>query len=117
MTVSSKPQEEDADGDVGLQLKVSFMDKAVQRNARMAGKWGPAEKTLSYFPFAPGEAFKVYLLKPKNQKTTMKASWEVVEEVFRSWSSLQAIISHRENTPVEINNVTYELWNTLVVSL
>lgn len=61
VTVSSKPQEEDTEGDVGLQLKVSFMDKAVQRNARLAGKWGPAENTLSFFPFAAGEAFKVRL--------------------------------------------------------
>lgn len=57
--VASKPQEEDTEGDVGLQLKVSFMDKAVQRNARLAGKWGRSENTISFFPFAPGEAFKV----------------------------------------------------------
>lgn len=59
--MSCKPQEEDAEADVGLQLKVSFMDKAVQRNARLAGKWGPCENTLSFFPFAPGEAFKVFI--------------------------------------------------------
>lgn len=57
--LSSAPQEEDTEGDVGLQLKVNFMDKAVQRNARLAGKWGQAENTLSFFPFAPGESFKV----------------------------------------------------------
>lgn len=61
VTLSSEAQEEDTEGDVGLQLKVSFMDKAVQRNARLAGKWGPSENTLSFFPFAPGEAFKVQL--------------------------------------------------------
>ncbi|PWA29737.1 hypothetical protein CCH79_00007881 [Gambusia affinis] len=43
-------------------LKVSFMDKAVQRNARLAGKWGPCENTLSFFPFAPGEAFKMEIV-------------------------------------------------------
>ncbi|XP_039993634.1 galectin-related protein B [Xiphias gladius] len=62
VTLSSKPQEEDTEGDVGLQLKVSFMDKAVQRNARLAGKWGPSENTLSFFPFAPGEAFKMEIV-------------------------------------------------------
>lgn len=62
VTVSSKPQEEDTEGDVGLQLKVSFMDKAVQRNARLAGKWGPAENTLSFFPFAAGESFKMEIV-------------------------------------------------------
>ncbi|CAN9501957.1 unnamed protein product [Ophioblennius macclurei] len=64
VTLSCKPEEEDEDveGDVGLQLKVSFMDKAVQRNARLAGKWGPAENTLSFFPFAPGEAFKMEIV-------------------------------------------------------
>lgn len=59
VTVSSTPQEEDTESDVGLQLKVNFVEKAVQRNARLAGKWGPAENTLSFFPFAPGESFKV----------------------------------------------------------
>lgn len=62
VTLSSKPQEEDTEGDVGLQLKVSFMNKAVQRNACLAGKWGPSENTLSFFPFAPGEAFKVHFV-------------------------------------------------------
>lgn len=59
VTLSRAPQEEDSEGDVGLQLKVNFMDKAVQRNARLDGKWGKAETTLSFFPFAPGESFKV----------------------------------------------------------
>ncbi|KAM7376286.1 hypothetical protein PAMP_006029 [Pampus punctatissimus] len=62
VTVSSKPQEEDKEEDVGLQLKVSFTDKAVQRNARLAGKWGPAENTLSFFPFAAGESFKMEIV-------------------------------------------------------
>ncbi|KAM6917587.1 galectin-related protein B [Lycodopsis pacificus] len=60
--LSSEPQEEDADGDVGLHLNVNFMDKAVERNARLAGKWGRPETTLSYFPFAPGESFKMEIV-------------------------------------------------------
>ena len=59
VVVSSFPQQEEPEGDVGLQLKVNFPDKAVQRNARLAGKWGPSENTLSYFPFTAGESFKV----------------------------------------------------------
>ncbi|XP_077586751.1 galectin-related protein B [Stigmatopora nigra] len=55
-------EEAETEGDVGLQLKVSFLDKAVQRNARLAGKWGSAEKTLSFFPFAPGEPFKLEIV-------------------------------------------------------
>ncbi|XP_068195123.1 galectin-related protein A-like [Antennarius striatus] len=62
VTVSSTPQEEEAEADVGLQLKVNFMDKAVQRNARLSGKWGPAENTLSFFPFAAGESFKMEIV-------------------------------------------------------
>ncbi|XP_057714936.1 galectin-related protein A-like [Corythoichthys intestinalis] len=73
VVVSSAPLQKEADeddeqdkaqseGDVGLQLKVSFLDKAVQRNARLAGKWGPAENTLSFFPFAPGEPFKLEIV-------------------------------------------------------
>ncbi|XP_042356678.1 galectin-related protein A-like [Plectropomus leopardus] len=60
--LSSTPQEEETEGDVGLQLKVSFMDKAVQRNARLAGKWGRPETTLSFFPFAAGESFKMEIV-------------------------------------------------------
>lgn len=60
--LSSEPQEEDADGDVGLHLNVNFMDKAVERNARLAGKWGKPETTLAYFPFAPGESFKMEIV-------------------------------------------------------
>uniref|UniRef100_A0A8C2WKT6 Galectin n=1 Tax=Cyclopterus lumpus TaxID=8103 RepID=A0A8C2WKT6_CYCLU len=62
VVLSSEPQDEDTDGDVGLQLKVSFVDKAVHRNARLAGKWGRPETTLSYFPFAAGESFKMEIV-------------------------------------------------------
>lgn len=61
VTLFSKPEQEEAEADVGLQLKVNFSEKAVQRNACMGGKWGPSENTLSFFPFAPGEAFKVHV--------------------------------------------------------
>ncbi|KAM8736463.1 galectin-related protein B [Acanthopagrus schlegelii] len=62
LILSSAPLEEDTDSDVGLQLKVNFPDKAVQRNARSAGKWGKPETTLSFFPFAPGESFKMEIV-------------------------------------------------------
>uniref|UniRef100_A0A3P9JZY5 Galectin n=1 Tax=Oryzias latipes TaxID=8090 RepID=A0A3P9JZY5_ORYLA len=62
VTLSSKPEQEEAEADVGLQLKVNFSEKAVQRNACMGGKWGPSENTLSFFPFAPGEAFKMEIV-------------------------------------------------------
>ncbi|XP_070296451.1 galectin-related protein B [Salvelinus sp. IW2-2015] len=59
VSLSSDPVEEDFEGDVGLQVKVNFLAKAVQRNARLAGNWGTSENTLSYFPFAAGEPFKL----------------------------------------------------------
>lgn len=62
VSLSSDPPEEDIEGDVGLQVKVSFMDKAVVRNARLAGKWGPSENNLSYFPFTSGEPFKMEIV-------------------------------------------------------
>ncbi|XP_061599725.1 galectin-related protein A-like [Cololabis saira] len=62
VTLSSKPREEDAEADVGLQLKVCFRERAVQRNARLAGRWGSPENTLSFFPFAAGEAFKMEIV-------------------------------------------------------
>ncbi|XP_029316678.1 galectin-related protein B [Cottoperca gobio] len=60
--LSCLPLETDAEADVGLQVKVSFKDKAVQRNARLAEEWGRPETTLSYFPFAPGESFKMEIV-------------------------------------------------------
>ncbi|XP_062253493.1 galectin-related protein A-like [Platichthys flesus] len=62
VSLSSQPQDEDTEADVGLQLKVNFVDRAVQRNARLAGKWGPSENTMSFFPFAPGEPFKMEIV-------------------------------------------------------
>lgn len=62
VTLSSEPQEENMEGDVGLQVKITFVDKAVMRNARLAGKWGPSENTLSYFPFTAGEPFKMEIV-------------------------------------------------------
>lgn len=71
VTLSSAPQEEDSEADVGLHLKVNFPDKAVQRNARLAGQWGRAENTLSFFPFAPGESFKVKLAQHPAARATV----------------------------------------------
>uniref|UniRef100_A0A8C1YJP9 Galectin n=1 Tax=Cyprinus carpio TaxID=7962 RepID=A0A8C1YJP9_CYPCA len=51
--------DEEIEGDVGLELKVNFSQKAVLRNARLSGQWGVSETALSFFPFAPGESFKV----------------------------------------------------------
>ncbi|XP_045563044.1 galectin-related protein B isoform X2 [Salmo salar] len=58
----SDPVEEHFEGDVGLQVNVNFLAKAVQRNARLAGNWGTSENTLSYFPFAAGEPFKMEIV-------------------------------------------------------
>jgi len=60
--VSCQPKgegDEEIEGDVGLELKVNFSEKAVHRNARLSGQWGTSETALSFFPFAPGEPFKV----------------------------------------------------------
>ncbi|XP_031685205.1 galectin-related protein B [Oncorhynchus kisutch] len=62
VSLSSDPVEEDFEGDVGLQVKVNFLAKAVQRNARLAGNWGTSENTLSFFPFAAGEPFKMEIV-------------------------------------------------------
>ncbi|XP_008311745.1 galectin-related protein B [Cynoglossus semilaevis] len=62
VTVSRKPQEEETEADVGLHLKVTFTDKAIQRNARLDGKWGQGENTLSFFPFTAGEPFKMEIV-------------------------------------------------------
>ncbi|MBN3298731.1 LEGLB protein, partial [Amia calva] len=52
----------DPDTDVGLQVIVSFQDRAILRNAKVSGEWGIVEKNISYFPFAAGEAFKMEIL-------------------------------------------------------
>ncbi|XP_026135128.1 galectin-related protein B-like [Carassius auratus] len=54
--------DEEMEGDVGLELKVNFSQKAVLRNARLSGQWGASETALSFFPFAPGEAFKMEIV-------------------------------------------------------
>ncbi|KAG7466119.1 hypothetical protein MATL_G00161550 [Megalops atlanticus] len=56
------PPQDDTESDVGLQLTVSFQDRAVLRNARLAGQWGVSENALSYFPFAAGEPFKMEIV-------------------------------------------------------
>lgn len=55
-------EDEEIEGDVGLELKVNFAEKAVLRNARLSGQWGATETALSFFPFAPGEAFKMEIV-------------------------------------------------------
>lgn len=54
--------DEEIEGDVGLELKVNFSQKAVLRNARLSGQWGVSETALSFFPFAPGEPFKMEIV-------------------------------------------------------
>ncbi|XP_077092455.1 galectin-related protein B [Siphateles boraxobius] len=54
--------DEEIEGDVGLELKVNFSEKAVLRNARLSGQWGTSETALSFFPFAPGESFKMEIV-------------------------------------------------------
>ncbi|XP_016128004.1 galectin-related protein B-like [Sinocyclocheilus grahami] len=54
--------DEEIEGDVGLELKVNFSQKAVLRNARLSGQWGASETALSFFPFAPGEPFKMEIV-------------------------------------------------------
>ncbi|KAL0969453.1 hypothetical protein UPYG_G00227570 [Umbra pygmaea] len=62
VSLSSDPVDEASEGDVGLQVTVSFLTKAVQRNARLAGTWGISENNLAYFPFAAGEPFKMEIV-------------------------------------------------------
>lgn len=84
--LSSAPQREDTEGDVGLHLKVNFMDKAVHRNARLAGQWGQAENTLSFFPFAPGESFKVHFWRCLCILTDILWPWQ---QVYWDFNALQ----------------------------
>uniref|UniRef100_A0A8D0BRY7 Galectin n=1 Tax=Salvator merianae TaxID=96440 RepID=A0A8D0BRY7_SALMN len=52
----------DASKDIGLLLVVSFVDKSIIRNSRIAGKWGKEERTIPYFPFTAGDSFKMEIL-------------------------------------------------------
>ncbi|XP_048831484.1 galectin-related protein A-like [Brienomyrus brachyistius] len=62
VSLASHPDANDAESDVGLQVTVSFADRAVVRNARLSGQWGISENALSYFPFAAGEPFKMEIV-------------------------------------------------------
>ncbi|XP_026079318.1 galectin-related protein B-like [Carassius auratus] len=59
---SKGERDEEMESDVGLELKVNFSEKTVLRNARLSGKWGASETALSFFPFAPGEPFKMEIV-------------------------------------------------------
>nr|XP_023691734.1 galectin-related protein A-like isoform X1 [Paramormyrops kingsleyae] len=62
VSLANHPDADDAQSDVGLQVTVSFADRAVVRNARLSGQWGISENALSYFPFAAGEPFKMEIV-------------------------------------------------------
>ncbi|XP_044128511.1 galectin-related protein-like [Bufo gargarizans] len=53
---------EDAEEDVALLLTVNFQDRSIIRNAKFAGIWGAEEKKIPYFPFTPGNNFKMEIL-------------------------------------------------------
>ncbi|XP_055027004.1 galectin-related protein A isoform X2 [Misgurnus anguillicaudatus] len=55
-------EDEEIEGDVALELKVNFAERAVIRNARLSGQWGASETALSFFPFASGEPFKMEIV-------------------------------------------------------
>ncbi|KAM9477503.1 galectin-related protein B [Clarias gariepinus] len=65
VTLSCPPRgegDEEQEGDVGLQMTIKFMEKAVVRNSRVSGKWGTSEGIISFFPFAAGESFKMEIV-------------------------------------------------------
>ncbi|XP_040266948.1 galectin-related protein-like [Bufo bufo] len=61
-TVSLLCSPEDAEEDVALLLTVNFQDRSIIRNAKFAGIWGTEEKQIPYFPFTPGNNFKMEIL-------------------------------------------------------
>ncbi|XP_040267683.1 galectin-related protein-like [Bufo bufo] len=61
-TVSLLCSPEDAEEDVALLLTVNFQDRSIIRNAKFAGIWGAEEKKIPYFPFTPGNNFKMEIL-------------------------------------------------------
>ncbi|XP_043929663.1 galectin-related protein-like [Protopterus annectens] len=48
--------------DIGFQLEVNFQEKVAIRNAKISGKWGLQEKNIPYFPFSPGDTFKMEII-------------------------------------------------------
>ncbi|XP_040267613.1 galectin-related protein-like [Bufo bufo] len=61
-TVSLLCSPEDAEEDVALLLTVNFQDRSIIRNAKFAGIWVAEEKKIPYFPFTPGNNFKMEIL-------------------------------------------------------
>ncbi|XP_062974912.1 galectin-related protein A-like [Elgaria multicarinata webbii] len=62
VTLLCDPMNDQTSEDVGLLLLVSFIEKSIVRNSRIAGKWGKEEKTIPYFPFTAEDSFKMELL-------------------------------------------------------
>uniref|UniRef100_A0A6J0U4A0 Galectin n=1 Tax=Pogona vitticeps TaxID=103695 RepID=A0A6J0U4A0_9SAUR len=61
VTLLCDPIDGHASKDIGLSLIVSFTEKSIVRNSRIAGKWGKEERTIPYFPFTPEDSFKMEL--------------------------------------------------------
>ncbi|XP_069806511.1 galectin-related protein-like isoform X1 [Dendropsophus ebraccatus] len=61
-TVSLLCSPKDAEEDVAFLLTVNFQERSITRNAKFAGIWGTEEKKIPYFPFTPGDNFKMEIL-------------------------------------------------------
>ncbi|XP_064411374.1 lectin, galactoside-binding-like b [Latimeria chalumnae] len=52
-------ESEDPPADVAIELRATFTDKHVLRNACVSGEWGEEESTIPYFPFIPDQPFRI----------------------------------------------------------
>ncbi|XP_069494826.1 galectin-related protein-like isoform X2 [Ambystoma mexicanum] len=62
LTVSLLCSPVDPKADIALLLTINFQERSVTRNARIAEEWGQEEKNIQYFPFTPGENFKMEIV-------------------------------------------------------
>ncbi|KAG8560417.1 hypothetical protein GDO81_014970 [Engystomops pustulosus] len=58
-TVSLLSSPRDTEEDIPFLLTVNFRDRSIIRNAKFAGIWGAEERKVPYFPFTPGDNFKM----------------------------------------------------------
>ncbi|KAM4013061.1 galectin-related protein-like [Anomaloglossus baeobatrachus] len=61
-TVSLLCGPNNSEEDVAFLLTVNFQDRSIVRNAKLGGIWGPEERKIPYFPFTPGDNFKMEIV-------------------------------------------------------
>ncbi|KAG9480870.1 hypothetical protein GDO78_010246 [Eleutherodactylus coqui] len=93
-----------AEEDVALLLTVNFQDRSIIRNAMFAGIWGAEEKKIPYFPFTPGDSFKMEILCEHQQIRVLLDGQQLCEFTHRV-PQLKAVTGLRVTGDIKLTKV------------